>query len=134
MSKNTKNVALYTVVAAGIGYVAGLLTAPKSGKETRHDIKKSAVKTKNELEKKLKSLSEDASSLIASAEKRLRSLSSKAGSELKEAVKKATNAKSKAREVLSAVHEGEADDRDLDSAIKELNSAMTNLKKYMTKS
>lgn len=38
---------LFTIVAAaGAGYVAGLLMAPKSGKETREDIKKKAAEAK----------------------------------------------------------------------------------------
>lgn len=50
MKKGTKY-ALGTAVAAGIGYVAGILTAPKSGKETRQNIQDQAIKAKKESEK-----------------------------------------------------------------------------------
>jgi gas vesicle protein len=40
--------------AAAAGVVAGILMAPKSGKETREDIKKKAVEFKDEAEKRAK--------------------------------------------------------------------------------
>lgn len=45
MAKN--KFALGAVIAALTGFAAGLLTAPKSGKETREDIKDAALKTKD---------------------------------------------------------------------------------------
>jgi len=46
MSKDTgKKVALGALIAASVGYVAGVLTAPKSGKETRQDIKNTGRKS-----------------------------------------------------------------------------------------
>ena len=56
MDKRVKKFAIGTVIAAAAGYVAGLLTAPKSGKETREDIKNTAVKTYKVAEKELKEL------------------------------------------------------------------------------
>lgn len=44
--------ALGALIGAGIGLVAGLLTAPKSGKETRADIKKKAGEIKDQAVKK----------------------------------------------------------------------------------
>ena len=133
MQKKTKDLALFTALAASIGYVVGILTAPKSGKETREDIKTTAVKSKKELEKRLKVLYEDATKLIANGENMLKNLGEKASSELNQAVKKASAAKIKAKEVLSALHEGEADDKDLNNAVAELNSALDNLKKFVNK-
>lgn len=44
---------LLTVVGAvAAGFAAGILTAPKSGKETRKDLKKKAVNLKTEAEKR----------------------------------------------------------------------------------
>ncbi len=42
-------VALGAAVGAVTGFVAGVLVAPKSGKETREDIKTTAVKAKGEV-------------------------------------------------------------------------------------
>jgi gas vesicle protein len=39
--------AIGALLGAAAGFVAGILTAPKSGKETREDIKDTAVKAKN---------------------------------------------------------------------------------------
>lgn len=41
---------LTVIGAVAAGFAAGVLTAPKSGKETRSDIKKRAVKLKKEAE------------------------------------------------------------------------------------
>ncbi|MFZ1301952.1 MAG: YtxH domain-containing protein [Candidatus Microsaccharimonas sp.] len=41
------NVALGAVLGAVAGFVTGILVAPKSGKETRDDIKNGAVKAKD---------------------------------------------------------------------------------------
>jgi hypothetical protein len=51
--------------------------------------------------------------------------------EWKEALSKAEDAKAKAREMLSAIHEGDADDHDLDQAIKDIKSSIAHLKKYL---
>ncbi len=45
-----KVLALVGAIAAG--FVAGILTAPKSGKETREDLKKKAEEFKSEAEKR----------------------------------------------------------------------------------
>ena len=56
MKNSGKKIAIGTIVAGAVGYVAGILTAPKSGKETRKDIGDAAVKAKNEAERKLKKM------------------------------------------------------------------------------
>ncbi len=133
MGRNTKNIVMVAALAAGVGYLAGVLTAPKSGKETRQDIKVNAMNKKKELEEKLKYLSEEASKIIAKAQNNLLTLKGRASVELSTALSRANDAKEKARGVLSALHEGEADDDDLNSAVKELNASIANLKKYISK-
>ncbi len=44
--------ALNTVLAAAAGFAAGILLAPKSGKETREEIRARALDTKGQLEDK----------------------------------------------------------------------------------
>lgn len=44
--------ALNTVIAAAAGFAAGILLAPKSGKETREDIKAKALDAKGVAEEK----------------------------------------------------------------------------------
>lgn len=133
MANNGKKFALGAIVAAGVGYIAGILTAPKSGKETRTDIKNAAVELKKQAEIKLKTLNTELADALALAKVQLDKLSGKAKAELEEAMQMAQNAKQKAREVLSAVHEGEADDKDLEKAVKQATSALESLKKYIKK-
>lgn len=126
-----KNLAVGALVAAAAGYVAGILTAPKSGKETRKDIKDAAVKTRAEVEKNLKKLHSELSDLIDEGKKKAKNLTSKAQKEMHEALDKAQTAKDKAREVLSVLHEGDTDDKDLQKAVDEVKKAKEHLKKYL---
>jgi gas vesicle protein len=60
MSKKGKNVFLVGMLGAIAGVIGGLLLAPKSGKETRDDIKKLALK----LSKEIKTNVEDTESKV----------------------------------------------------------------------
>jgi gas vesicle protein len=128
-----KAVAVGAVLSAGAGYLAGILTAPKSGKETRKDIGKSVNKAKIDGEKQLKKLHSELSDMIDEAETRTKKARTKANAELKEATAKANHAKGKARELLSAIHDGEADDPHLQAVVEEIKLAKRNLSKYLKK-
>lgn len=134
MDKRTKRFAIGTVIAAAAGYVAGILTAPKSGKETRQDIKNTAVRAYTEAEKRLKVLHTELSKLLDEAKSRAGDVKGAAQENLEKAMVVAKQAKQKARELLSAVHEGDADDKDLQAAIKEASKAVDHLKSYLKKS
>lgn len=135
MSKNNtaKKVAIGGAVAAIAGYVAGILTAPKSGKETRADIKDAAERARAEAEKDLKQLHTELDKIITEAKSRSKSLNSKAQEELNKLIEKAKDTKEKAREMLSALHEGGAEDKDLAKAIKDANNALDHLRDYLKK-
>ena len=128
-----RNMAIGAALAAGAGYVAGILTAPKSGKETRKDIKDTAAKTKAEAEKRLKALHSEVTELIDKAKAAVQNVSSGKKEDLGAAIQKAVAAKEAAREVLSALHEGDADDKDLKKAMADINDAVEHLKKYVGK-
>jgi gas vesicle protein len=128
-----KKVAIGGAIAGLLGFLAGILTAPKSGKETRQDIKDSANKGIAEAEKNLKKLHTELDKAIKEAKARSGDLSVRAQKELDELLAKAKDSKEKAREILSAVHEGEATDQDLAKAVKQANNALANLKKYLKK-
>ena len=130
---NMKRLAIGSAIAGIFGFLAGILTAPQSGKETRQDIKNNANKGLAEAEKELKKLHTQLDKTIAQAKDQQGKLSAKAQKELSELVDKAKDSKEKAREVLSAVHEGEAEDQDLSKAVKQANNALANLKKYLKK-
>lgn len=134
MSKNTgKNFAIGTVVAAAAGYLAGILTAPKAGKESRADIKATAGKGVDEVEKQLHALQDELNQLVADVKQRGVQLSDKAKEELDAAASKATVAKDKSSEVLRAVREGSASDKDLQKTLDEAKAAIKHLRKYLTK-
>lgn len=135
MSKSHgKTVAAAVIVSVAAGYLAGLLTAPKSGKETRQDIKNAAEKYKLEAEQRLNVLKEELSVLVDDATNKARYFSEKGKKEVSVLVEKAQVAQNKAKEMLSAAKSGQASDKDLDKAITEANSAKKHLLDYMKKS
>src|SRR5438105_3930940 len=127
MKDSTKKIAIGATLAAAAGYLAGILTAPKSGKETRADVKNAAVKAKTEAEKQLKVLHSELSELIVKARAKSGPLKNKTEKELTDIIAVALTAKEKARQVLSAFHEGGAEDKELQSAIKDVNKAVSHL-------
>lgn len=131
MNKGVKRFAVGTVLAAAAGYVAGILTAPKSGKETRQDIKDATERGVAEAEKQLKRLHTELDSVMAEAKLKAADMKGKAEDEIKKAIDVAKAAKEKARHILSAVHEGDADDDDLKKAVSEATKAVSHLKSFL---
>jgi gas vesicle protein len=128
-----KKLAIGAAISAVAGYIAGILTAPKSGKETREDIKDKAVETYTAAEKELKKLHTELGDVLAEAGDRFGELRGKSQKSLDEAVAKGQKAKDKAREVLSSLHDGEAEDKDLKKAVAEATKAIENLRNYLKK-
>jgi gas vesicle protein len=131
--KTLKRAAIGGALAATAGYVAGLLTAPKSGRETRDDLKHAADRGMSEAEKDLKRLHTELSKAIDDTKDSGDKLGKKAQSEFEQLLGKAKDTKEKAREVLSAIHEGDADDKDLKKAIKDANAAIDHIRDYLKK-
>jgi gas vesicle protein len=132
-SHGARNVAIGAAVAGVAGYVAGILTAPKSGKETRKDIKEKAAQAKTEAEKRLKTMHSELSVLIAKGKKQVTTTKESAREGLLDALDKAQAAKDKARDMLSALHEGGADDKDLQKAVADVDDAIEHLRAYLNK-
>lgn len=128
-----RKIAIGSVIAGLAGFLAGILTAPKSGRETRQDIKDSAGKGIDEAEKDVKKLQGEIDKVIKQAKANQTKLSKTAQKELNDLVEKAKDGKDKAGEVLGAVRAGEAEDRDLDRAVKAANRSLGHLKKYLKK-
>lgn len=133
MDKNTKKFAIGTLIAATAGYVSGILTAPKSGKETRNDVKNAAVKAKRDAEKKLKVLHNDINVQLERAKNIASNLQKTSKAELEIIITAAQHAKEKAREMLTALHDGDVEDKDLKVAIDEVNQAVKHLRAYLDK-
>jgi gas vesicle protein len=136
MTTKKKTVRVFAVgssVAAAAGFLAGVLTAPKSGKEIRGDIKKASDRSRQEAEGELKQLNSDLNKVIKQAGNKKTAISGRAEGELKNLVDKGEGANAKVREILSAIHEGDAQDQDLKRAIKSANNALEHLKDYLSK-
>lgn len=120
------------VVLAGLaGYIAGVLTAPKSGQETRQDIRDGASRALEVAEEKLLSLREDLGDLIEIASSKVTSAKGRAKDQLNNAIDIAKDARVKSAEVAKAVKHGEADQSELNRAMKQLKDAKKNLTKYL---
>lgn len=125
--------AIGALISAAAGYIAGILTAPQSGKETRADIKNKATESYAAAERELKRLHTELSETIDKVNSRVRDLQGRSAKEADEALQKGRAVKQKAREVISALHDGEADDKELRRAIKDATDAIEHLRSYLKK-
>ena len=128
-----KKFAVGAAVAAAAGYVAGILTAPKSGRETRNDIQDKAVGVKRETERELKKLHTELSDLIEQGKASSAKLTAKGKQDWQKALKAANDSRDKVKSVLSTLHDEVVDDKDLKKAIKEAGKAVEYLNKYIQK-
>ena len=125
--------ALGAAVAAGIGFIAGILTAPRSGRQTRKKLAKSASKARVEGEKQLKQLHSDLQGLIKEAENQVKKSKIKADQEFKKQLENSKKTKQKVKMIISAIHSGEATDPDLNKMLQEAKNAKSNLSKFLKK-
>ncbi len=126
-----RKLAIGSAIAGAVGYLAGVLTAPKSGKETRTDIANKAGDVKDSLVYQLSELNDELKELIKSAKDKTVSLSSSARAEFNEALIRAKDAQNKASLVLKAVKSGQASDPELNKAVKQAQLALKNLNKFL---
>jgi gas vesicle protein len=126
-----RKIAIGSVIAGAVGYLAGVLTAPKSGKQTRTEIATKAGDIKVDAEAQLHDANNELKDLIKNAKVKTVALSSTARAEFNEALVKAKDAQNKATHVLKAAKAGEANDPDLNKAIKQAKLAAKNLKKFL---
>lgn len=131
-NKNSGGKLALGALAGGLaGYVTGLLTAPKSGKDSRIDLKNKAESVKDDAEGQLQDTLSELNSAIDNAKVKTLALSAKAREEYDETLVKAKDAQNKATHVLKAVKSGEASDPELNKAVKQGRQAIKNLAKYL---
>ena len=135
MNNRTKGIAIGTVIAGIMGYIAGILTAPKTGKDTRRYLGHARSSGMKEAEKTLKRLHTELSQLLGEADDTVKHGGSRKQIEALEGevMSKASRARQKARELLSALHDGNADDKDLDKAVSEATKAIKSIRSYLKK-
>lgn len=133
MNKETnKKWALGALMAAVVGFVAGILTAPKSGKETREDIKNTANRVVSEAEKQLKKIHSELNIVIDDAKELLHGKTGKTKDDIGKAIALAKNKQDKVKELLSALRDGgESDNPELSKSLTEAKSALDHLKKFI---
>lgn len=130
---NASKFAIGALLAAVVGFVTGILTAPKSGKETRQDIKDTTGKIVAEAEKELKDLKTQLDKFMGQAKTKAGELSGKAKKELEDLTARADSARLKAKDVLDGFRDGNSTDKDLSKAVKESKEALNHLKTYLKK-
>ncbi|MEI8187941.1 MAG: YtxH domain-containing protein [Candidatus Saccharibacteria bacterium] len=133
MSDYKRKIALSALVAGLIGYGVGILTAPKSGKETRNDVRKSAESYTHKLEIKLKKYHLDITELIAEAKVIGLSYKGKAKNELNKLTDIALEARHRISLALTALHEGEKVDVELEDAINDATDSIDKLRNFVDK-
>lgn len=131
MNKETKRFAIGSIIIGGLGYLAGILTAPKSGKETRKDVVNAAVKAKVQAEKELKKLHAEITKQLNRAKEAGKKLHKDHKADLDKLVATANNARIKAKQMLSNLHDGDAEEKDLQKAINDVSEAVNSLKDYL---
>ncbi len=107
-----KKFGLGILIGAAAGVVAGLLTAPKSGKETRKDIKNKATELKGAAERKLKDAHTELGKLSDQAMKMASELKGKAGDELSDLSQKAEALKVQVKTAITSIKSGDDDNDD----------------------
>jgi gas vesicle protein len=132
MGKSTsKKVATAAVLGLAIGYAAGLLTAPKSGKETRDDISDASQKAYNQMQKKLRSLNSELSDAIEQAKSQMGSLKKRSRDDLAGLIDSAQKAQAKVTKLIRSMHRGTASGEDVEEAIASAKEARDELEKFI---
>lgn len=125
--------AIGALIAAGVGFAAGILTAPRSGKRTRKKLAKSASKARVDGERQLKQLHSELQNLIKESEARVKKSKIKVDKEFKKQLENSKKTKQKVKMIISAIHSGEATDPDLNKMLLEAKNAKSNLSKFLKK-
>jgi gas vesicle protein len=125
-----KKLAVSALVAGVGGYLTGILTAPKSGKDTRRDLVEDAEGIKDSTEDQLKKANDELKSLLNDAKTKSVALSAQAREEFNEAVLRAKDTQNKTAATLKALKHGQAEDPELNKAVKQGRQAVKNLSKY----
>ena len=115
------------------GVAAGILLAPKSGKETRQDIKRVSQDAAHKAMEHVHKVQSDLANQLQKAEAQLKKMTSSAKDDAKAAVAAAKKSRDQLASVVDAVKNGSSDDEDLDIAVKNAEASLLSLKKYFKK-
>lgn len=137
MDKNTtKKVVVGVVAGLFAGYVAGLLTAPKSGRETREDLKVLANKAYNQAEARIKDAYSDLNDLVEIGTEKAHEFSAKSREQFNKLSDQAVTAQIKLKTALGTLRNRGDDaiaDEDLQAAMESAQDAKDHLKDFLSK-
>ena len=117
-----KGIAIGVAIGAVIGVVTGVLFAPKSGKETREDIKNTTLRAAHKVHDESENLLEQA-----------KDFSGKVEEKAKKSVDDVRRTAESLKTAAVSFKEGKAEDKDLDKAVKKAIEAQASLKKFLKK-
>jgi len=113
MKKNSRNIVFGAVVIGAASYLAGILTAPKKGSETREDIRHASVNAKISLEKSLKKLYADSSRQIERALNVNHELTKQTKRELDLLIASVKHATEKIKIYLTSIRDGDIEEEEI---------------------
>ena len=129
--KTGRKVAIGAAIAGVGGFLAGILTAPKSGKETRAELAEELGAAKDGVEVQLAVAQRELGIVIKDAQDKTLKLGAQAREEFNEALIRAKDANNKAKMIIKAFKAGQADDPELNKAVKQVKQAQKNLNKFL---
>jgi gas vesicle protein len=124
-----RGLAIGAIFGAVVGLITGFLTAPKSGKETREDIKEKADQLTENAEKELKVLYRELSAYADKVRKEIDIAAGKTKKELEGLQVKLEASKDSIKDLLSTIRDGGADDKTIKAVIKQAKELGKELKK-----
>lgn len=136
MSENKtsyKKIAIGAGIGAALGVITGVLIAPKSGKETREDLKKATKLSISKAEKQLKKAHAEIGDLLNNSQEKAKKLSGDAKVKFGEAIDTAKKTKKSLADIISALRSGEATDEELKQALSSAKTAKDHLKAFLKK-
>jgi gas vesicle protein len=128
-----KQILVGSGLAAVAGYLAGILTAPKSGKQTRGDIVNNSKRAVKKAEREAKKVQAEADDAVKQLKKQGAKASKLSKDDFNDLTDKAKTAGTKAKAVATAFKDGKADDEELNRAVNQAKSAVKNVRKYLQK-
>ena len=113
MKKSSRNIVFGAMVVGAASYLAGILTAPKKGSETREDIRHASVNAKISLEKSLKKLYSDSSKQLQRALNLNQKLTKQTKRELDLLVASVKHATEKIKIYLTSIRDGDIEEEEI---------------------
>jgi gas vesicle protein len=113
MKKNSRNIVVGAILVGAASYVAGILTAPKKGKETREDIRHASINLKISLEKSLKQLYADSTKQLERALNINQQLTTRTKQELESLITAVKHARDNIKIYLTSLRDGDIEEEQI---------------------